>query len=453
LGRFGIVRGDRIGILCQNRLEFLVAMFAANRVGAVAVPVNTQLAAAAIASICADAGARLLFADATCRAKLPAGIRAVEFDTELDSFVDPGPHVPEPMRDDDVALQLYTSGSTGKPKGVLLGWRAITWLTSTVKTVRAVVETDVALVQAPLYHKAPLLTVKSTLAAGGTLVLLPRFEVRAFIDAIARFQPTILAGVPPVWSAVLAQTEALERTAVACVRQVFVGSMAPSTELLEALDERFENAAIGVGYGLTEAAAIFGPSALRTRPLNSLGYPLPGVEVRLIAEDGSIVGVGEGVLHVRCPAVMMGYHNRPEETARRLVDGWLDTGDVCRCDDAGVYYFVRRADDMIKCGGEMIYPREVEATLEKHGAVLQAAVVPVRHSTKGHVPVAFIVTRPGTSITEEELKAWFLSVAPAFRHPRRVFVRDRLPLAATQKVDYRALRDEAAVACGPEPLG
>jgi len=176
----------------------------------------------------------------------------------------------------------------------------------------------------------------------------------------------------------------------------------------------------------------------RPRPLGSIGYPLEGAEVRLVGDDPD-----HGVLHTRNPGVMLGYHNLPDETARRLRDGWYDTGDICRRDADGFYYFVGRADDMFVCGGENIYPGEVEAMLERHPDILQAAVVPVAHELKGQTPVAFVVPRPGASVTEQVVKAYALAHGPAYAHPRRVEVVTELPLAGTSKIDRAALKARA----------
>jgi acyl-CoA synthetase (AMP-forming)/AMP-acid ligase II len=143
---------------------------------------------------------------------------------------------------------------------------------------------------------------------------------------------------------------------------------------------------------------------------------------------------------VRNPGVLLGYHNLPEETAKRLRDGWYYTGDVCRRDAEGFYYFVGRTDDMFVCGGENIFPIEVETMLERHPAVHQAYVMPFPHDTKGECPYAFVVLREGASATEEDLKEFALAHGPAYQHPRRVFFLDQLPLAGTNKVDKPLLR-------------
>jgi acyl-CoA synthetase (AMP-forming)/AMP-acid ligase II len=172
--------------------------------------------------------------------------------------------------------------------------------------------------------------------------------------------------------------------------------------------------------------------------------PYPGTEAKLVGGPNP----DEGELVLKNPGNLLGYHNLPEETAKRLRGGWYYTGDVCRRDRDGFYWFVGRTDDMFVSGGENIFPGEVEAMLQRHPAVHQALVMPFDHDLKGQVPYAFVVPRAGTSVSEDELKQFALANGPAYQHPRRVFFLDQLPLSGTNKVDRELLRRlvaEAAV--------
>jgi acyl-CoA synthetase (AMP-forming)/AMP-acid ligase II len=190
---------------------------------------------------------------------------------------------------------------------------------------------------------------------------------------------------------------------------------------------------------------VFGPhpDGIPTPPL-SLGHPMASVELRLKGGETA----DDGVLQMRTGAVSPGYHNLPDETAKRFRDGWYDSGDVMRRDADGFYYFVGRADDMFVCGGENIYPGEVEMMLERQPGVLQATVVPLADEIKGQRPVAFIVRREGSSVTEDEIKAFALDNGPANEHPRHVAFLDELPLAGTNKIDVRKLTERAKMAWG-----
>jgi long-chain acyl-CoA synthetase len=226
------------------------------------------------------------------------------------------------------------------------------------------------------------------------------------------------------------------------VRRVTMGSAPTTRALWDKAHAAFPAARLTTGYGTTEhGPSTFGPHPDgRPTPALALGYPLPGNEVRLSGGASP----DEGVLEVRCPAVMEGYANLSDATARALRDGWYWTGDVVRRDRDGFYFFVGRADDMFVCSGENIYPGEVEALLERHPAVHQASVVPVADEERGQMPVAFVVLRSGAVASEAELKQFALTNAPPVQHPRHVFFKPELPLTGTAKIDRRALAEEAA---------
>ena len=169
----------------------------------------------------------------------------------------------------------------------------------------------------------------------------------------------------------------------------------------------------------------------------SVGYPHPKVQLRLV--DGGNRNAEQGVLEMKCPALMNGYHNRPDVMPPFTDDGFYITGDVFRRDENGFHYFVGRTDDMFVSGGENIYPADVERMLERHPDVAQAAVVPIDDDIKGQKPVAFVIRKPGHAPSEDEIKQFALANAPAYQHPRHVWFVDELPLASTNKVDRGAL--------------
>jgi long-chain acyl-CoA synthetase len=239
-------------------------------------------------------------------------------------------------------------------------------------------------------------------------------------------------------SMVLARKDLLAQTDTSSVRTIMMGSAPSSQQLLAQLRNTFPNAEPLVVYGVTEGGPVpLGPHPEgKPRPIGSIGYPYPGTEAKLVGGPNE----NEGELLVRNPGVLLAYHNLPEETAKRIRDGWYHTGDICRRDSDGFYYFVGRTDDMFVCGGENIFPIEVQTLLERHPAVHQAYVMPFDHELKGQVPYAFVVLRPGAHATEDELKAFALANGPAYQHPRRVFFLEQLPLAGTNKIDQQQLR-------------
>ncbi len=440
--RRGLKPGDRIGILALNRMEFVVTLLGAMRAGVVPVPINVKLVADTVRYIAADAGLRLAFCEAAYAALLPPDLPVVDFDNNFNSFLDPGPHTPLEPVPDTIAIQPYTSGSTGKPKGVLLTHYGQNWSRLILVHTRGTTDNDVILVAAPLYHKNALNAIKQGLTAGATLVLLPQFNVEQYLAAIAHYRCTVISGVPTMISMLLARRELMAQTDTSSVRTVMMGSAPSSPQLLSDVRAHFPNAEALVVYGVTEGGPVpLGPHPQgKPRPPVSIGVPYASTGAKLINGPHA----DEGELILKNPGILLGYHNLPEETALRIRDGWYHTGDVCRRDEDGFYYFIGRTDDMFVSGGENIFPIEIEQLLEKHPAVHQACVLPFAHDLKGQVPYAFIVLRAGGSVTEEEIRQYALTGGPTYQHPRRVFFLEQLPLAGTNKIDRERLRALAA---------
>ena len=438
LVRAGLAPGDRIGIVSLNRVEFVMTLLGAMRAGVVPVPVNLKLPADAVAYILNDAGARIVFAEREVRRLVPGAMRVAEYGADFDKFVDPGPFTVFEPGPDSIAIQPYTSGSTGRPKGVLLTHYGQNWSRLILAHTRGTTEKDVILVAAPLYHKNALNAIKQGLTAGAKLVLLPQFDTGRYIEAIGEHHCTVISGVPTMMAMMLTRKDKLEKIDKSSVRTIMMGSAPSSPQLIKALRATFPNAEPLVVYGVTEGGPVpLGPHPEgKPRPLGSLGVPYPGTEAKLVGGPGP----DEGELVLKNPGNLLGYHNLPEETAKRLRGGWYYTGDVCRRDADGFYFFVGRTDDMFVSGGENIYPGEVEALLQRHPEIHQALVMPFDHELKGQVPYAFVVPRDGAKVTEEALKQFALANGPAYQHPRRVFFLKELPLSGTNKIDRERLR-------------
>jgi acyl-CoA synthetase (AMP-forming)/AMP-acid ligase II len=295
------------------------------------------------------------------------------------------------------------------------------------------------LVAAPLYHMNALALSMLACAAHATIVLLPQFTTRAYIEAIERYRCTWLTAVPPMIAMMLREHDLLARTDLSSVEFIRMGSAPVSHSLMEAIRHVLPQASVTNAYGTTEAGpVVFGPHPQGLpQPEMSVGYPHPKVEVRLVDDENG--NADQGVLEMKCPAVMNGYHNRPDVRPPFTPDGFYITGDVFRRDGEGFHYFVGRTDDMFVSGGENIYPSDVERMLERHPDIAQAAVVPIDDEIKGQKPVAFVVPKPGRSPSEDEIKRFALSNAPAYAHPRFVWFAEELPLASTNKVDRGAL--------------
>jgi long-chain acyl-CoA synthetase len=442
----GLTRGDRVAILSANRFEYLTTVHGIMRAGFVAVPVNFKFPVATIDYIIRDSGAKLVFCDAERFDSAPKDLPRIQFDGDNRDFADfikPGPFTPLVAEPGEAAMFLYTSGSTGRPKGVVLSHQSHIWVVEQRMAARDM-SLHRFLVAAPLYHMNALAMSQLAHAADATVILLPQFTAQLYLHAIETYRCTWLTAVPPMIAMMLNDKERLATTDLSSVEFLRMGSAPVSHSLLEAIHRALPSAAVTNAYGTTEAGpVVFGPHPKGLpQPEMSVGYPHPKVQVRLIGEDGKPADTG--VLEMKCPAIMTGYHNRPDLAPPITADGFYITGDVFRRDEHGFYFFVGRTDDMFVSGGENIFPGEVEKMLETHPDVIQACVVPVPDDIKGTKPVAFVVARKGSHLSESSLKAFALENAPAYQHPRSIWFLDSLPLASTNKVDRNALRELAA---------
>jgi long-chain acyl-CoA synthetase len=444
----GLSRGDRVAILSANRADYVAAFMGAMRAGVVPAPVNHKLPPAKATEVVAGSGARLVLHDAARadhldRAALP-DVAHVGFDDDgpggFEALLDPGAFDAIDPRDDEAAFMMFTSGSTGRPKGVLLSHESHRW-TAEVRLLQTPMKGERVLVAAPLYHMNALALSILICAGGADCVLLPQFEAAAFIEAIDRFDVTWLTAVPPMIAMMMQEDAALARADLTSVRTVRMGSAPVNDALVGQIKGLWPNARIINAYGTTEGGPLVfdaHPDGL-PQPTGSVGVPHAQVAVRLTGPGAP----DRGVLEMRSPAVMMGYHNRPDVASPITEDGFYRTGDVFRRDENGFHFFVGRDDDMFISGAENIFPGEVEQVIESHPDVMQACVVPVDDAVKGTKPVAFVVLRAGAGLDEAGIKAYVLANAPAYQHPRRVWFMDKLPLAATNKIDRNALRAQA----------
>jgi acyl-CoA synthetase (AMP-forming)/AMP-acid ligase II len=360
----------------------------------------------------------------------------------FDDFLDPGPFDAVVPAQGEPAMFLYTSGSTGTPKGVVLSHQSHIWVVET--RLAPGLDRHRYLIAAPLYHLNALALSKLACAAHATIVLLPQFTARDYIAAIERYRCTWLTAVPPMIAMMLREVDLLARTDLSSVEFIRMGSAPVSQSLMQAIHAALPQASVTNAYGTTEAGpVVFGPHPQGLpQPEMSVGYPHPKVDLRLAGGDSH--NAEQGVLEMKCPAVMNGYHNRPALKPPFTDDGFYITGDVFRRDADGFHYFVGRTDDMFVSGGENIYPADVERMLERHPGIAQAAVVPIDDDIKGQKPVAFVVPKPERTPDADEVKRFALANAPAYAHPRFVWFVDELPLASTNKIDRNLLKRMAA---------
>jgi acyl-CoA synthetase (AMP-forming)/AMP-acid ligase II len=465
LAATGLRAGDRLLLAMGNRAEFIEVFFGAMRAGIIPIPLNIKLGADTIGFIIGDADCKAAIVEPGCHPQIeqivndkkldvrislaPAAAGWTDYETMLAAAPD-GPFRPPPFDPDQVAFLPYTSGSTGRPKGVLLSHSGMLWAIRLSQQYWPCQPDDRTLVAGPLYHKnAMRVSIKPKLYVGASAVILPRFEARLFLTALAEHGCTDTGGVPAMYRMMLAEEALLAELEFPRLKTLEMGSAVVGADLIRAVEEAF-GAPVEEAYGLTEGGGpLRQPVDGRPVPRGSCGTASPGVEVKLMDEAGR-EHPDNGELWVRSPAVLSGYNNRPELTRERITDGWLHTNDLFRRDRDGFFYFMGRTDDQFTCGGENIQPKEVELLLVQHPAVIDATVIPIEHDLKGLAPAALVTLRANASAGEEDIKRFCLDNGPAYAHPRRVFPVDALPIGGTGKVDRKAAREtiEALIASG-----
>lgn len=446
----GVQAGERVALGVGNRFEFVEIMFGVMRCGAVPVPLNYKLSAEALEHVVSDSGCKAAFVESGVASRAAqvvedAGIgvrwrlgscaRSDWRNYEVELSEASARFQPPLLPSQAVAFLPYTSGSTGKPKGVVLPHRGQVWWVRCLEKHWPADPSERALVAVPLYHKNAMAgAVKPLLQAGGSVVVLPGFEPESFLRALSGYRCTRVSAVPAVFAMVLRHRDLIAQLDFSALRTVTLGSAPVQPELVNAVSDAF-GVDVGESYGLTEGGPVMlGPPPDGTPvPVGSCGAAWPEGEVKLV-RDG-LEHAGDGELWVRNPGVAACYRNLPELTAARIKDGWLATGDLFRRDQDGFFYFLGRADDMFNSGGENIYPKEVEDLLLSHPDVLDAVVVPLPHPVKGQVPAAIVVAAPNSGATPEAMKQHALAHGPAYAHPRRTLLVERVPLTGAGKPD------------------
>ena len=287
----------------------------------------------------------------------------------------------------------------------------------------------------PLFHVFGLTCgLNAAISSGAALALLARFDPGQALEVIQRCRVTVFEGVPTMYAALLHHPDR-DRYDTSSLRVCVSGGAALPVELLRGFEAAF-GTMILEGYGLSETSPVASfnhPD--RERKPGSIGTPVRGVQLRLVAPDGSDVPAGEvGEIAVRGPNVMKGYWGRPEATKETIPDGWLRTGDLARQDDDGYFFIVDRKKDLVIRGGFNVYPREIEEVLYEHPAVAEAAVIGIPHATLGEEIGAAAALKPGASATPDELRAFVKARVAAYKYPRHVWLVDALPKGPTGKI-------------------
>ncbi|MGZ4344689.1 MAG: long-chain-fatty-acid--CoA ligase [Solirubrobacteraceae bacterium] len=444
----GLEPGDRVGIMLPNVPHFAVCYYGVLRAGGVVVPMNVLLKRREVAFYLGDSGAKLLFAwegfadDANAGAD-EAGAECIvvkpgEFE-EMLAGVEPRREVVD--RDsDDTAVILYTSGTTGTPKGAELTHQNLTRNCEISRDMFGIGAEAVTLGALPLFHSfGQTCGLNATIAAGGTLTLIPRFDPGKALEIIQRDQVNVFEGVPTMYSAML-HHEGRDEFDTSTLELCVSGGSAMPVELMRGFEEAF-HCKILEGYGLSESSPVASFNRPdRERKPGSIGIPIEGVEMKVVDDDGHDLPQGEvGEIVIRGHNIMKSYWNKPDETDDTLIDGWLYTGDMAKVDEDGYFFIVDRKKDLIIRGGYNVYPREIEEVLYEHPAVREAAVIGVKDDDLGEEVAAAVALKDGEDASAQELRDFVKDQVAAYKYPRQVWFVDELPKGPTGKILKREI--------------
>ena len=453
----GVGFGDVVGLLSYNSIEFLATIFAANSLGAVAMPINWRLAAPELRYLLEHSGAKVLVCDEALTALADEAITGLE-SAPARICVSPDPAdgwepfssleaAPIPTRaavaGDDIHRLMYTSGTTGRPKGVMLTHANLAWKNYAHVTEFGFTSNDIGLACGPLYHVGALDLVTTTMiAVGATTIIHRTFDAALVVDEIERSGITTVWMAPAMLRAVLDQP-GIEGRDLSSVRVIIAGGEKLPIPYIERLQRVFPAAWLADAYGLTETVSgdtFLDPDGARTK-VGSVGRACLYLELEIWGDDDAPVPAGErGEVVLRGPKVFQGYWNDPDATAAAFRGGWFHTGDIGIKDDDGYVYIVDRLKDMIVSGGENIASSEVERVLYEHPAVGEVAVIGRPDERWGEVPVAVVVLAPGAEATADELIEHCRKQLAKFKVPKDVTFIEALPRNPSGKVLKRELR-------------
>jgi long-chain acyl-CoA synthetase len=452
----GIQPGRTVSLYAQNCWEWVVSYHGILKAGAVVNPVNVMLTAEELAFVLRDCDSAAVFTSSGQAAgvlaltrDLPGLTMVVAFDDPPEAAVGfaellasgaPVPRfVPEPAAPCTIG---YTSGTTGYPKGAVQSHRAVLLNCALTATMHARTPSDVVVTALPAPHVYGNVAINGTFLAGGSVVLMERFDPGETLRLIEEHSATMFEGVPAMYAMLLADP-AVETAELSSLTRCTVGGQTIPLSTIERWQTRSGAPLIEL-WGMTEIAGLGTTHALHAPAVpGSVGVSLPGVEVRIadLADVTRDMPRGEpGELMVRGPIVMLGYHGNPDATAQTIEpDGWLHTGDIASMTETGHVFIVDRRKDMIITGGYNVYPAEIERVLAAHPAVAMVAAGPVPDPVKGELACAYVVLAAGKSATEEELISFARQSLAAYKRPRLVRFVDDLPKTSTGKIMRRAL--------------
>ncbi len=473
--KMGVAKGDRISYLGYNCHRLLEAFFGVPQIGAVLSPLNIRLLSDDFEYILNESTPRVLFLDEDfvpqiemIRSRIPS-IEKFILMKKMDhappwingtyekvlrsaSAESPYPAGSYPFEEDDIAEIFYTSGTTGKPKGVMLTHRNLYLHALETLAVLEMDETDTQLHLIPLFHVNGWGTPHYLTAKGGTHVMSQKFDPAETLAIIQREKVTRTYIIPMMVNAILALPQFKEYD-VSSMRRILIGGAPPPTGMIERVEKAF-GCLTHTGFGMTEASPLIAlpelgpyldPEVRRHRIEKTWGFPMPGVEFRIVDADGKDLpwdGQAVGELLVRGDMVMQGYYNSPKETAAALEGGWYHTGDLVAIGPDGSLYVKDRLKDIIISGGENISSLEVEAVLYSHPDILECAVIARSDEKWGEVPMAFIVLKEGAELSPQAIIDFARSNLAHFKAPKEVSIIEEFPRGGTGKILKSVLRQK-----------
>lgn len=456
LVRSGVGQGDVVVLLCGNSRYFVVSYLAALGIGAIVAPLNptspapeienelrvVQPTVVVIEPAAFDAWKNIpSVTTQAVRVVIATEGHAIDGAATIDDFLqgDSAPVVDVPAS--HPAVYMFTSGTAGSPKAAVLTHNNLLTNIRQANVAENILATDVVFGVLPLFHIFGLnVVIGTTLAGGASLVLIQRFDPVATMETIKERGVTVLPGAPSLWAA-LGQLDHLTPHEFSSIRLALSGAAKLPEQISQSFSARF-GLQIQEGYGLTEASPVVTTSIGMEWTPGSIGRPVPGIELRIVDENGEDVLVGDsGEIWIRGENIFAGYLNDAEATARVLTrDGWLRTGDIAVVDDLGHLYMVDRAKDLIIVSGFNVFPAEVEGVLAAHPDVAEVAVVGTPHPHTGEAVRAYVVTRNGVHLDEDALIDYCRTKLARYKCPSKVLFVDALPRNVSGKVQRYALR-------------
>ncbi|KAA9383574.1 class I adenylate-forming enzyme family protein [Neorhizobium galegae] len=456
----GLQSGQTVAIFLPNSVNWVVACLAVVRAGGISVPVSIESTEAELAYRLTDAECTVLVSVPEKRPMVDAVLSRLDrpvivIDADPASGFDGIERLQSPGFEDDPdvdrpAYIVYTSGTTGQPKGVLLSTRSMLWVTAACWTpIAGMNEKDVVLNTLPLYHSYALnIAVLSIIATGASEYIMEKFSTTQATGLLRTGRFTFMPGVPTVFHYFLSACQASGEKLLSSVRLcVSAGAILPGT--LNNDFEEFFGVPLLDGYGITETSTMVTMNwPGRWRVPGSCGLPLPGLTVRVVdPKTGLDVPAGiEGELICKGPNLMQGYHNKPRETQKAVVDGWYRTGDLAKSDANGFLTITGRLKELIIRGGQNIAPAEIEETILLDPSVMDCAVIGMPHTMLGEVPIACVVLKDASAFDEAALLTHCKERLSAYKVPDRIFVVSEIPRTGSGKILRVKLRESLPAA-------